>query len=231
MRDDAALVLFSGGQDSATCLAWALREFQHVETLGFDYGQRHRVELDCRDALRAGMAGPRLGPDHLLALPVLGQISETALTRDTEITMQANGLPSTFVPGRNLVFLTLAAALAWRRGLRHSVRGVCETDDSGYPDCRDDTVKAMQVTLNLGLDARLVLHTPLMWRDKRATWELAHALGGEALVELIRRDSHSCSRGERTAHAWGAGCAACPACDLRAKGWAAYAAGHDHAAP
>ena len=231
MRDDAALVLFSGGQDSATCLAWALRGFQHVETLGFDYGQRHRVELECRDALRAGMASPRLGPDHLLALPVLGQISETALTRDTEITMQANGLPSTFVPGRNLVFLTLAAALAWRRGLRHIVMGVCETDYSGYPDCRDDMVKAMQVALNLGLDARLVLHTPLMWRDKRATWELAQELGGDALVELIRRDSHSCYRGERTAHAWGAGCGACPACDLRAKGWAAYAAGHDHAPP
>ncbi|MFL1462091.1 7-cyano-7-deazaguanine synthase QueC [Roseococcus sp. DSY-14] len=225
-----ALVLFSGGQDSATCLAWALREFARVETLGFDYGQRHRVELDGRAALRAGMASPRLGPDHLLRLPVLGAISETALTRDSEIAMQANGLPSTFVPGRNLVFLTLAAALAYRRGLRHIVLGVCETDYSGYPDCRDDTVKAMQVALNLGLDARLVLHTPLMWRDKRATWELAHALGGDALVELIRRDSHSCYRGERTAHPWGAGCGRCPACDLRARGWAAYAAGHDQAA-
>lgn len=231
MRDDAALVLFSGGQDSATCLAWALREFQHVETLGFDYGQRHRVELECREALRAGMASPRLGPDHLLDLPVLGAISETALTRESAITMQANGLPSTFVPGRNLVFLTLAAALAYRRGLRHIVLGVCETDYSGYPDCRDDTVKAMQVALNLGLDARLVLHTPLMWRDKRATWALAHALGGDALVEMIRRDSHSCYRGERTAHEWGAGCGACPACDLRARGWAAYAPGHDDAAP
>lgn len=228
---EGALVLFSGGQDSATCLAWALREFAQVETLGFDYGQRHRVELECREALRAGMACDRLGPDHILALPVLGAISDTALTREAEITMQANGLPSTFVPGRNLVFLTLAAALAYRRGLRHIVLGVCETDYSGYPDCRDDTVKAMQVALNLGLDTRLVLHTPLMWRDKNQTWKLARTLGGPALVELIRRDSHSCYRGERAPHPWGAGCGACPACDLRAKGWAAYAAGHDDATP
>lgn len=224
---EGALVLFSGGQDSATCLAWALSRWERVETLGFDYGQRHRVELDCRAALRAGMAGPRLGPDHVLALPVLGAISDTALTREAEITTGANGLPSTFVPGRNLVFLTLAAALAWRRGLRHIVAGVCETDYSGYPDCRDDTVKALQAAINLGMDSRFVLHTPLMWRDKAATWQLAERLGGPALVELIRRESHSCYRGDRTPHPWGAGCAACPACDLRARGWAAYAAAHD----
>ncbi|WP_207537119.1 7-cyano-7-deazaguanine synthase QueC [Sabulicella rubraurantiaca] len=229
---EGALVLFSGGQDSATCLAWAMRRFERVETLGFDYGQRHKVELDCRAALRDGMACPALGEDHLLSLPVLGAISDTALTRDAEITMQADGLPSTFVPGRNLVFLTLAAALAYRRGLRHIVAGMCQTDYSGYPDCRDDTVKAMQVALNLGMDRRFVLHTPLMWRDKKATWELAEALGGPALVELIRRESHSCYRGVRgTLHRWGHGCGDCPACDLRARGWDAYAASHDPLSP
>ncbi|MCW8084924.1 7-cyano-7-deazaguanine synthase QueC [Sabulicella glaciei] len=225
---EGALVLFSGGQDSATCLAWALRRFPRVETLGFDYGQRHKVELDCRAALREGMASPALGEDHLLYLPVLGAISDTALTSDAEITLQADGLPSTFVPGRNLVFLTLAAALAFRRGLRHLVAGMCETDYSGYPDCRDDTVKAMQVALNLGMDRRFVLHTPLMWRDKKATWELAEALGGPTLVELVRKESHSCYRGVRgTLHRWGHGCGDCPACDLRARGWDAYAASHD----
>jgi 7-cyano-7-deazaguanine synthase len=227
MRDDAALVLFSGGQDSATCLAWALDRFAHVETIGFDYGQRHRVELEVRDAFRATLALrqdwiAKLGPDHLLKLDALGAISETSLTRDAEITMQANGLPSTFVPGRNLIFLTFAAALAYRRGLRHLVAGMCETDYSGYPDCRDDTLKALQVAINLGMDCRFVLHTPLMWRDKAATWRLAEHLGGAALVEALRVHTHSCYLGDRTPHPWGAGCGTCPACELRARGWHAY---------
>jgi 7-cyano-7-deazaguanine synthase len=227
---DGALVLFSGGQDSATCLAWALDRFGTVETIGFDYGQRHRVELDLRPTFLAWIAahpgwGARLGADHMLALDALGAISETALTRDVTIEMDTGGLPNTFVPGRNLVFLTFAAALAYRRGLRHIVTGVCETDYSGYPDCRDDTIKALQVALNLGMEARFVLHTPLMWRDKRATWELAEQLGGAALVEAIRLDTHSCYHGDRTPRPWGAGCAACPACELRARGWHAYAKG------
>jgi len=229
MRDDAALVLFSGGQDSATCLAWALDRFAHVETLGFDYGQRHRVELDQRGVLRDAMRARAgwdagLGEDHLIPLAALGAVSETALTRDAAITMQANGLPSTFVPGRNLIFLTFAAALAWRRGLRHLVAGMCETDYSGYPDCRDDTLKALQVAINLGMDTRFVLHTPLMWLDKAATWRLAEKLGGAALVEAIRLHSHSCYLGDRTPHDWGAGCGTCPACELRARGWARYVA-------
>jgi len=229
MRDDGALVLLSGGQDSATCLAWALDRFGHVETLGFDYGQRHRVELACRDTLRAGMAGPRLGPDHTLSIPTFAEIGGTALTEQVEIAMRADGLPNTFVPGRNIVFLTFAAALAARRGLKHIVAGMCETDYSGYPDCRDDTIKALQATLNLGMATRLVLHTPLMWRDKKQTWELAEALGGAPLVELIRRESHSCYKGERgVLHDWGYGCGACPACELREKGWRAYAVGHEH---
>ncbi len=226
MHSDGALVLFSGGQDSATCLAWALREFPRVETLGFDYGQRHLVELACREALRAGMAQPRLGPDHTLALPTLAQIGGSALTEAAEIAMRADGLPNTFVPGRNLVFFTLAAALAQRRGLRHIVGGMCETDYSGYPDCRDDTIKALQAAINLGMNTRLVLHTPLMWLDKAATWRMAHTLGGAALVELIRVQSHSCYRGVRDVlHPWGHGCGECPACELRARGWAAYAGG------
>ena len=181
-----------------------------------------------RPALREGMRafswGAGLGEDHVLDVAVLGQISDTALTRDMAITMGANGLPTTFVPGRNLLFLTLAAALAYRRGLRHIVLGVCETDYSGYPDCRDDTVKAMQVALNLGLDHRFVLHTPLMWIDKAATWRMAEQLGGAGLVELIRAGTLSCYRGDMTMHAWGAGCGGCPACDLRAAGWTRYRA-------
>lgn len=223
---EGALVLFSGGQDSATCLAWALERFGRVETVGFDYGQRHRVELDVRpgilDAMRdrfPAWAG-RLGDDHILDLGVLGQVSDTALTRDVEIAMQDNGLPNTFVPGRNLVFVTFAAALAYRRGLRHLVVGVCETDYSGYPDCRDDTMKAMQLALNLGMETRFVLHTPLMWIDKAETWRLAESLGGEALVGLIRDETHSCYRGDRSqSHDWGYGCGECPACALRAEGW------------
>ncbi|PWC30414.1 7-cyano-7-deazaguanine synthase QueC [Teichococcus aestuarii] len=224
--DEGALVLFSGGQDSATCLAWALDRFPRVETLGFDYGQRHRVELECRAAFREALPAAwqaRLGPDHTLALDALGAVSDTALTRETEIAMQADGLPNTFVPGRNLVFLTFAAALAYRRGLRHIVGGMCETDFSGYPDCRDDTIKAMQVALNLGMQRRFVLHTPLMWLSKAETWELAEKLGGQPLVEDIVERTHTCYRGERGArHPWGHGCAACPACELRARGWAEY---------
>jgi 7-cyano-7-deazaguanine synthase len=220
MRDDGALVLFSGGQDSATCLAWALDRFAHVETLGFDYGQRHRVELDVRDAFRAAVASARLGPDHLLRLDALGAISDTALTRDAEIAMGAEGLPNTFVPGRNIVFLTFAAALAYRRGLKHIVAGMCETDYSGYPDCRDDTIKALQVALNLGMERRFVLHTPLMWLTKGDTWRLAETLGGRALVDAVVENTHTCYLGDRThRHPWGFGCGTCPACDLRAKGW------------
>lgn len=229
MMNESALVLFSGGQDSATCLAWALARYAHVETLGFDYGQRHKVELDVRTPLRTAMAdhflqwAGRLGPDHVIDLTVLGQISDTALTQNAAIMMQENGLPNTFVPGRNLLFFTFAAAIAYRRGIRHIVTGVCETDYSGYPDCRDDTVKAMQVALNLGMDSRFVLHAPLMWIDKAATWRLTEALGGTALVELIRTESHSCYKGERnTLHEWGYGCNDCPACALRAEGWRQY---------
>lgn len=225
---EPALVLFSGGQDSATCLAWALETFAHVETIAFDYGQRHWVELDCRAALRDGMGHRwpgKLGEDHLLDLSVLGQISDTALTRDAEIALGADGLPTTFVPGRNLLFFNLAAALGYRRGIRHLVGGMCETDYSGYPDCRDDTLKALQVAIGLGLDRRLMIHVPLMWRDKAATWHLAEQLGGEALVELIRTESHSCYRGERgVLHDWGYGCADCPACELRANGWTSFVA-------
>ena len=226
-----ALVLFSGGQDSTTCLAWAADRYEVVETIGFDYGQRHRVELDARqhvlEAMRAQFPhwAPRIGADHMVDLGVLGAISDTALTSDTEIRMAANGLPNTFVPGRNLLFLTFAAALAYRRGLRHIVGGMCETDYSGYPDCRDDTIKALQVALNLGMDRRFVLHTPLMWIDKAATWALAETLGGRPLVDLVVEESHTCYLGERGArHDWGYGCGTCPACDLRAKGYRAFVA-------
>ena len=229
MNANSALVLFSGGQDSTTCLAWALERFQYVETVGFDYGQRHRIELDVRAPIRAALCrdlphwAHKLGDDHSLDLSVLGQISDTALTRDVAITMQANGLPNTFIPGRNLVFLTFAAALAYRRGAKHLVTGVCETDYSGYPDCRDDTIKAMQLALNLGMDARFVLHTPLMWIDKAATWRLAETLGGEPLIALIRDETHTCYNGDRIdRHPWGFGCAACPACQLRADGYQRY---------
>ena len=226
-----ALVLFSGGQDSATCLAWALDRFDHVETLGFDYGQRHLVELACRAAIRDGLPAirhgweQRLGPDHTLNLAALGEVSNTALTRDMAIEMGESGLPNTFVPGRNIVFLTFAAALAYRRGLKHIVAGMCETDYSGYPDCRDDTIKALQVALNLGMDKRFVLHTPLMWIDKAATWRLAEDLGGKPLVDLIVEQSHSCYLGDRAHHHdWGFGCGTCPACQLRADGWRRYVA-------
>jgi 7-cyano-7-deazaguanine synthase len=226
---EGALVLFSGGQDSTACLAWALERFARVETIGFDYGQRHAVELAVRprilSAFRAqfpAWAG-RLGGDHLIDLAILGQISDTALTQDVAIAMQANGLPNTFVPGRNLIFLSFAAALAYRRGLRHLVTGVCETDYSGYPDCRDDTMKALQVSLNLGMETRTVIHTPLMWLDKAQTWRLAEDLGGRALVEITCEETHSCYMGDREhRHDWGYGCGACPACQLRAQGYRGF---------
>jgi 7-cyano-7-deazaguanine synthase len=229
---EGALVLFSGGQDSTTALAWALERFSRVETIGFDYRQRHRVELDVRPVVLAALRRTKpswdaaLGPDHLVDLGVLGQISDTALTGEAEIALRADGLPNTFVPGRNLLFLTFAAAVASRRGLRHLVAGVCETDFSGYPDCRDDTIKSMQVTLNLGMNSRFVIHTPLMWIDKAATWRLADDLGGQPLVALVREETHTCYTGDRTHKSpWGFGCGTCPACALRADGWAAYAAG------
>lgn len=231
-----ALVLFSGGQDSTTCLAWALERYAHVETLGFDYGQRHRVELDARQAvlreLRANYPdwARRLGDDHLLDLGILAQVGDTAMTSDREIEMQANGLPNTFVPGRNLLFLTLAAALGYRRQLDVLVGGMCETDFSGYPDCRDDTIKSQQVTLGLGLGTRVTIETPLMWLDKAQTWELADRLGGRALVDMVIEHSHTCYLGERgQRHDWGYGCGHCPACALRKNGWERWVAGAAHA--
>ncbi len=227
----SALVLFSGGQDSATCLAHALTRYERVETIAFDYRQRHVVELDARlrvlEALRRAYPQwtNKLGQDHLLDVAVLGAVSETSLTRETEFQMQANGLPNTFVPGRNLLFLTLAAAVAYRRDLQVLVTGVCETDFSGYPDCRDDTMKAMQLALSLGMDKRLLIETPLMWIDKAETWRLAESLGGEMLVDLIVEHTHTCYLGERDQrHAWGYGCGQCPACELRARGWERYRA-------
>ncbi len=230
IRRDSALVLFSGGQDSATCLAWALERFAAVETVGFDYGQRHYVELDCRRVVLARLRhefsqwSDRLGADHLIDFAVLGQISDTALTRDSAIAFDAGGLPNTFVPGRNLMFFTLAAAIGYRRGLRHLVGGMCETDYSGYPDCRDDALKALQATLSLGMDHRFVIHTPLMWLDKAMTWRLASDLGGDPLVALIRDETHSCYLGDRTQrYEWGYGCGQCPACALRRTGWEGFA--------
>ena len=224
-----ALVLFSGGQDSATCLAWALDRYAHVETVGFDYGQRHRVELDVRRDFLAKLRtrfprwAARLGEDHLLDLGLLGQVSDTALTADKAIEFERTGLPNTFVPGRNLIFFTFAAAIAYRRSLPVLVGGMCETDYSGYPDCRDDTLKSLQVTLGLGLDQRVVIETPLMWIDKARTWQLAHDLGGQALVDLVRDETHTCYLGDRShRHAWGLGCGTCPACELRAQGWARW---------
>ena len=228
--DGSAIVMFSGGQDSATCLAWALTNFEHVETIGFDYGQTHAVELQVRERflnlVKQGFPDwfGRLGEDHRVDLGVLGEISDTALTRDREIELSDSGLPSTFVPGRNLLFLTVAAAVGCRRNARHVVGGMCETDYSGYPDCRDDTIKALQVAVGLGMDKRCVFHTPLMWIDKAATWELAHELGGEHLIELIRNETHTCYKGDRSKlHEWGYGCGECPACKLRAVGWTTFA--------
>jgi 7-cyano-7-deazaguanine synthase len=231
LTPDGALVLFSGGQDSTVCLAWALQRFARVETVGFDYGQRHAVELLVRPRLRVELAAlrpewaARLGEDHVLKLDALGAISDTALTRETTIEMAASGLPTTFVPGRNLAFLTFAGALAYRRGLRHLVAGMCETDYSGYPDCRDDTIKAMQVALGLGMERRFVIHTPLMWIDKAATFALAEDIGGTRFLELVIEETHSCYLGDRShRHSWGYGCGECPACRLRAEGFARFTA-------
>ena len=228
---NAALVLFSGGQDSTVCLVWALDRFRRVETVGFDYGQRHRVELEVRrrvrdhiGAMRATLAA-RLGEDHTVDISALATLSESALTREVAIGMGESGLPTTFVPGRNLVFFTLAGALAYRRGVKHIVAGMCETDYSGYPDCRDNSIKAMQLALNLGMERRFVIHTPLMWIDKAATFALAHDLGGQELMALLVEETHSCYLGDRSVrHEWGYGCGECPACKLRADGFARWKA-------
>ncbi len=231
---DAALVLLSGGQDSATCLAWALDRYARVETLGVDYGQRHRVELEVRQTFleRFEAAFPawaaKLGPDQTADLTGFGALGETALTSEQEIAFAATGLPTTFVPARNLAFLAAAGAVAYRRGLGRVVGGMCETDYSGYPDCRRATLDAMQQALSLGLDQPLMIDTPLMHVDKARTWALAEQLGGAALVALIVEHTHTCYRGVRDVrHAWGYGCGACPACELRARGWAAYRGGGD----
>jgi len=228
---DSALVLFSGGQDSTVCLAWALERFATVETVGFDYRQRHAVELQVRPRIRGRLAtlseswAKRLGDDHVVRIEALAAMSETALTRDVAIEISEAGLPTTFVPGRNLVFLSFAGALAYRRGIKHLVAGMCETDYSGYPDCRDDTIKAMQLALTLGMDRRFVIHTPLMWIDKAGTFALAQAIGGEPLIELLLTETHTCYLGDRQhRHAWGFGCGECPACLLRAKGYAEWKA-------
>lgn len=228
---DTALVLFSGGQDSTTCLAWALQRYARVETIGFDYGQRHAIELAVRPQVLARLRAlspqwdERLGEDHMIDLSLIAAISDTALTSDVEIAMQANGLPNTFVPGRNLLFMTVAATVAYRRGLNVLVGGMCETDFSGYPDCRDDTMKALQVALNLGMASRYKVETPLMWIDKKQTWELARQVGGQALVDLVRFETHTCYLGERgERHEWGYGCGTCPACALRARGYQQFAA-------
>ncbi|SAK87863.1 exsB protein [Caballeronia glebae] len=226
-----AMVLFSGGQDSTTCLAWALDRYEHVETVGFDYGQRHSVELECRPKVLSRLReqfpdwGKKLGDDHMLDLSILGQISDTALTQGKAIEMEKSGLPNTFVPGRNLLFFMLAAAVAYRRGLQVLVGGMCETDYSGYPDCRDSTLKALQVAIALGMDQPLVIETPLMWIDKAQTWEMASQLGGIGLVDLIRTETHTCYVGDHTTqHDWGYGCGKCPACELRQKGYQSYLA-------
>jgi 7-cyano-7-deazaguanine synthase len=224
--ENSALVLFSGGQDSTTCLAWALERYERVETVGFDYGQRHNVELECRlnildkiGSIKEGWA-KRLGEDHFLDIKVLGDIGGTAMTENVAIEFEETGLPNTFVPGRNIIFFNFAAALAYRRGIKHLVGGMCETDYSGYPDCRDDTLKSLQVTLNLAMDIRFVVETPLMWIDKAATWDLANELGGANLIDLITVESHTCYIGNRSIkHDWGYGCGECPACELRKNGW------------
>lgn len=228
---DSALVLFSGGQDSTVCLAWALQRFARVETIGFAYGQRHAVELEMRPRIRAALAShsarwrARLGDDHVVRIDALAEISETALTREMAIAVSESGLPTTFVPGRNLVFFCFAGAIAYRRGIKHIVAGMCETDFSGYPDCRDDTIKAMQLALSLGMDRRFVIHTPLMWIDKAGTFALASEIGGDVLIELLLAETHTCYLGDREhRHAWGFGCGECPACRLRADGYAKWTA-------
>ena len=230
--NSSALVLFSGGQDSATCLAWALDRYEKVETIGFSYGQRHSIELKCRETFLAKLKNQfphwdaKLDQDHLLDLSLLGQISDTALTQEKAIHMEKSGLPNTFVPGSNLLFLTFSAAVAYRRNLKIIVGGMCETDYSGYPDCRDDTIKALQVAISLGLDTRLVLETPLMWIDKAATWRLANELGSNELVELVKEDTHTCYMGDRSKrYDWGYGCNSCPSCDLRRVGYEKFSIG------
>lgn len=226
-----ALVLFSGGQDSTVCLAHALDRYAHVETIGFDYGQRHLVELESRLHVRAQLLeqfvgwGARLGEDHVVDLSLLSQLSDTALTSEREIEMNAGGLPNTFVPVRNLLFFTVAAGVADRRGLSVLVGGMCETDYSGYPDCRDNTLKSLQVAISLGLDKSMTIETPLMWLDKAATWAMTEELGGEPLIELVIEHTHSCYLGDREhRHAWGWGCGLCPSCDLRRKGYDSWLA-------
>jgi len=230
--NSTALVLFSGGQDSATCLAWALDKYSKVETIGFNYGQRHSIELECRNQFISNIKesfpewAKKLGKDHMMDLSLLGQISDTALTKEKEIQMESSGLPNTFVPGRNLLFLTFAASVAYRRNLKVIIGGMCETDYSGYPDCRDDTIKALQVAISLGLDTRIVLETPLMWIDKAATWTIAQKLGGQVLLDLIQEDTHTCYMGDRSKrHEWGYGCGSCPACDLRRIGFENFVKG------
>lgn len=233
-QESGALVLFSGGQDSTVCLGYALDRYARIETVGFDYGQRHGIELECRKRVRAEMArrfpswGERLGPDHVIDITSFGAIGDTALTSDAEIVMLQSGLPSTFVPGRNLVFFVYAAALGYRRGLHSLVGGMCETDYSGYPDCRDATLRALGEAIRLGTEIPFAIETPLMWRTKAETWALAQELGGDDFVDLIVEETHTCYRGERgVRHDWGYGCGQCPACELRAKGyveWRALAA-------
>lgn len=230
LRDDTAIVVFSGGQDSTTCLGWALDTFRHVGTIGFDYGQRHRVELDCRSVilskishLKEDWSGRLDLKDTQLDLRLLKDIGGTAMIETVKIELGRNGLPNTFVPGRNLLFLVAAAAYAYRQGARHLITGVCETDYSGYPDCRDDTIKALQVAVNLGMEERFVIHTPLMWIDKKGTWDMAHRIGGPAFVDLIARETHTCYEGDRTHwHDWGYGCGTCPACGIRSNGYEAF---------
>lgn len=227
--DQTAGLLFSGGQDSATCLAWALDKFDRVETIGFEYGQRHDIEMKCRLEVRTSVKesfpqwADKLGEDHVINLAGLGQISETSLTRDVEIGVHENGLPTTFVPGRNLIFLNYAAALGWRRGVSHLVAGMCEADFSGYPDCRQETLDSQMQAISLGLDRDYTLHTPLMYLSKAGAWHLAMSLGGEKLVQIIREKTHTCYKGVHSdLHPWGYGCGDCPACELRAKGWSEY---------
>lgn len=231
MIENSALVLFSGGQDSTVCLASALSRFDHVETIGFKYGQRHSVEMDCRPKIREAVKAAfpawaaKLGPDHVCDMSVLGEISDTAMTRETEIQVAENGLPNTFVPGRNLMFLTLAGALAWRRGINVLVGGMCETDYSGYPDCRRETLDAQELTLARGLDRPVKIDTPLMWIDKAETWAMAQTLGGQALVDIVVEETHTCYKGDRThRHDWGYGCGDCPACELRQRGYEGWIA-------
>ena len=227
--DRRALVLFSGGQDSTVCLVHALDRYAHVETVGFDYGQRHLVELESRLHVRSQLHekfplwAERLGDDHILDLSLLSQLSDTALTSQREIEMNAGGLPNTFVPVRNLLFFTVAASVADRRGLSVLVGGMCETDYSGYPDCRDNTLKSLQVAISLGLDKSMTIETPLMWIDKAETWAMTERLGGEPLLALVIEHTHSCYLGDREhRHAWGWGCGLCPSCDLRRKGYDAW---------